>query len=143
MGNVNISLGLVTGLATDSSNTVIGNATPCSAGQACKWDMEFWGGGWSYTPDFYPTGDELWATGAGSNSGGYSDATMDSLILGSETSNSVQALYQYEDFAATQLPVVWMPTQYYNGVQEINKHLQGTQPLDPELNLLPETWSWS
>ena len=135
--------GIQVNLSTSPFNTVIGNAAPCTAGQACKWDMEYWGGGWSYTPDFYPTGDELWATGAGSNSGGYSDPTMDKLILGSETSNSVQALYDYENFAATNLPVVWMPTQYYNGLQEINTHLKGVYPLDPEVNLFPENWYWS
>jgi peptide/nickel transport system substrate-binding protein len=134
--------GIQINLSTAPFNTVIGNAVPCSPGSACKWDMEFWGGGWSYTPDYYPTGDELWATGAGSNSGGYSDPMMDSLILASEKSNAVSALYKYEDFASTNLPVVWMPTAYY-ALNEINTHLQGMYPLDPELNLLPEAYSWS
>ena len=128
-------------LSTPPFNTVIGNAVPCSAGQACKWDMEYWGGGWSYTPDFYPTGDELWATGAGSNSGAFTDPMMDSLITATEVSNSVQAMYAYEDYAATHPPVVWMPTAYYE-LNEINTHLQGVDPLDPVLNLNPENWYW-
>jgi peptide/nickel transport system substrate-binding protein len=129
-------------LSTNTFNSVIGTAIPCAAGQQCKWDMEFWGGGWVYAPDYYPTGDLLWATGAGSNANGYSDPQMDQLINNSETSNDVQALKAYEDYAAKQLPVIWMPTAYY-ALNEINSHLQGVGPLDPLLQIYPEEWSWS
>jgi peptide/nickel transport system substrate-binding protein len=137
--------GIQINLSTNTFNTVIGNAVPCTAGQKCTWDMEYWGGGWTYAPDYYPTGDLLWATGAGSNANGYSDPMMDQLIMNTETSNSVQALYAYEDFTAKQLPVVWMPTQYYpnGGLTEINSHLQGTGPLDALLQIYPENWYWS
>jgi peptide/nickel transport system substrate-binding protein len=134
--------GIQLNLSTAPFASVIGDATPCAAGQPCKWDMEFWGGGWTYTPDFYPTGDELWATGVGANSNGYTDPMMDKLIMTTETTADASALYSYEDYAATQLPVIWMPTPYYQ-LAEINRHLQGIDPPDPELNLLPENWSWS
>jgi peptide/nickel transport system substrate-binding protein len=129
-------------LSTNTFNSVIGTAAPCQPGQPCKWDMEFWGGGWIYAPDYYPTGDELWFTGAGSNSGGYTDPQMDALIKNTETSTDIQSLYTYEDFAAKQPPVVWMPTAYYQ-LNEINNHLKGATPLDPLLQLYPEEWSWS
>lgn len=134
--------GIQINLSTNTFDSVIGNAVPCQSGKPCTWDMEFWGGGWVYVPDYYPTGDELWATGAGSNSGGFTDPKMDALIAATETSNSVQAMYNYEDYAATNPPVIWMPTAYY-ALNEINNHLQGTQPLDPLLNIYPEDWSWS
>lgn len=133
--------GIEINISTNTFDTVIGNATPCSAGRPCTWDMEFWGV-WVYTPDYYPTGDELWSTGAGSNSNGYSDPMADQLIAATETSSSLQAMYSYEDYLAKQLPVVWMPTPYLQ-LSEINNHLHGAQPQDPLANIYPETWSWS
>jgi peptide/nickel transport system substrate-binding protein len=104
--------------------------------------MEYWGGGWVYSPDYYPTGDELWSTGAGSNSGGYTDPVTDQLIMATESSNDVHAMYTYEDYVAKQLPVVWMPVAYVQ-LSEINTHLQGTQPQDTLQQIYPENWSWS
>jgi peptide/nickel transport system substrate-binding protein len=138
--------GIQLDLTTAPFNTVIGNATPANH----TWDMEFWGGGWIYAPDYDPTGDELWScvgTGAnvqyaGSDSGGYCDAQAQQLILATETSSDVHALYTYEDYLAKQLPVIWMPDQYYQ-LTEINKDLKGTGPLDPLLQIYPENWRWS
>ena len=138
--------GIQLDLTTAPFNTVIGNATPTNH----TWDMEFWGGGWIYAPDYDPTGDELWScvgTGAnvqyaGSDSGGYCDAQAQQLILATETSSDVHALYTYEDYLAKQLPVVWMPDQYYQ-LTEINKNLKGTGPFDPLLQIYPENWRWS
>ncbi|MBV9101151.1 MAG: peptide ABC transporter substrate-binding protein [Candidatus Dormibacteraeota bacterium] len=133
--------GIQINLSSNTFNTVIGNAIPCQAGKPCTWDMEFWGV-WVYSPDYYPTGDLLWATGAGSNSNGYSDPNADQLISATETSNSLQAMYQYEDYLAKNLPVVWMPTPYLQ-LSAINSNLQGVDPQDPLANLYPENWSWS
>ena len=133
--------GIQINLSTNTFNTVIGNATPCQTGHPCTWDMEFWGV-WVYAPDYYPTGDLLWQTGAGSNANAYSDPMADQLITATETSNSVQAMYQYEDYLAKQLPVIWMPTTFLQ-LSMINSHLQGTGPQDPLANIYPENWSWS
>jgi len=134
--------GIQLNLSTAPFNTVIANATPCTPGQPCKWDMENWGGGWVYSPDYYPTGDEIFSTGAGSNSGGYTNSSNDQLTLNSETSNDVSALNKYEDFLAKDLPVVFLPTQDYQ-LEMINSHLQGALPQDPLLQIYPENWSWS
>jgi peptide/nickel transport system substrate-binding protein len=142
--------GIAINLSTAPFDTVIGNATPCKAGSPCTWDMEFWGGGWIYAPDYEPTGDELWScigSGAsvqyaGSDSGGYCDPTAESDILATETSSDVQAMYTYENYLATQLPVIWMPVNYAQ-LNMINKNLKGTQPLDPLLQIYPENWRWS
>ncbi len=138
--------GIAINLTTAPFDTVIGNATPTDH----SWDMEFWGGGWIYAPDYEPTGDELWScTGsgasvqyAGSDSGGYCDPQAQSLILATETSSDVHAMYAYEDYLAKQLPVIWMPVNYAQ-LNMINKNLKGTQPLDPLLQIYPENWRWS
>ncbi len=76
------------------------------------WAMAL-GGGWTYEPDYYPTGGGLFMTGAPVNKGGYSNATMNRLIedsyLPGTSAQTLAALYRYESFAAKQLPVLWMP----------------------------------
>ncbi len=138
--------GIAIDLATAPFDTVIGNATP----QSHTWDMEYWGAGWIYAPDYEPTGDELWScTGsgssvqyAGSDSGGYCDPQAESDILATETSSNVQTMYTYEDYLAKQLPVIWLPVAEAQ-LSEINKDLQGTGPQDPLLQIYPENWRWS
>jgi len=143
--------GIAINLTTAPFNTIIGTAVPSNH----TWDMEFWGGGWIYAPDYEPTGDELWSCSiagpsstapassyAGSDSGGYCDPQAEADILTTETSSDVQAMYTYEDYLAKQLPEIWMPTSY-SELAEINKDLKGTGPLDPLLQIYPENWRWS
>ena len=61
-------------------DNVLKAAVSCypTATSACHaWDMANWGGGWLFSPDYLPTGEEIFATGAGSNQGDYSDPTND------------------------------------------------------------------
>jgi peptide/nickel transport system substrate-binding protein len=134
--------GIEVTLATAPFNTVLAHATPCAQGQPCTWDMQFWGGGWIYAPDYFPSGDEIFSTGAAANYGGYSDSTMDNLITQSEAASTPGALGPYQDYAAKQLPVIWMPTAYPQ-LSAINNNLHGTQPQDPLLAIYPESWTWS
>jgi hypothetical protein len=46
----------------------------------CNWDMANWGGGWSFSPDYDPTGEQLFLSDVVANSGGYSGPADDSLI---------------------------------------------------------------
>jgi peptide/nickel transport system substrate-binding protein len=132
-----IALDLV---SNPSFEEVIGNATPCTAGKSCGWDIEYWGYGWIYAPDFYPTGDQLWASAAPSNYGGWHDPMTDHLIAATEA-GALPAMYPYEDYLARQLPVIWLPTQYLQ-LSMIDSRLVGTQPQDPLGNLTPENWYW-
>ena len=119
---------------------VIGVAfTPCTAGKACPWEMAFWGGGWIYGPDYYPTGEQIFATGAGSNAGGYSDPTADKYIEATNHSSSLSSLYAYENYLADQLPVIWLPQQSVS-LAEVAKNVCGWTPgnLNPVLNWTPE-----
>jgi len=118
-------------------DTVLGNATPCNPGPSCTWQAEWWGGGWEYSPDQYPTGDILLATGAGSNSGNYSDPMADTLIKQTYTTNT--NLNQYENYIAQQVPWIWQPNADYE-LTEIAKNLRGVTPQNPFANILPEDW---
>jgi len=128
--------GINVNLTTSTFDTVLTNAVPCSGGSSCSWEAENWGGGWIFAPDFYPSGEDLFQTGAGSNSGSYSDPQMDNLIK--STTVGTAKLDQYGVYGAKQLPVIWQPTAV--AATEINKKLQGVTPLNPLGNLNPETW---
>jgi len=123
-------------LTTATFDTVIGNAVPCS-GKSCTWELENWGGGWVYAPDFYPSGEEIFQTGAGSNGGAYSDKTNDKLIH--ETAFGTATLANYENYLASHLPVVWQPNQAYQ-ITEVQKNLHGVLPQNPLLTINPENW---
>ena len=119
-----------------SGPDVIGVAsTACSAGKACPWEIAFWGGGWYYVPDYYPTGEQLFATGATTT--GYSDLTADKLIVATHHSSSLSALYTYENYMADQLPVIWLP-EAVSFLVEVGKNVCGWSPQNPFLNWVPE-----
>jgi peptide/nickel transport system substrate-binding protein len=72
---------------------------------------------WVYGPDYFPTGEELFSTGASANQGDYSSPTDNANIQATNTapnsSAEIKALFKYEDYLARQLPVIWMPNEYY------------------------------
>jgi len=127
--------GINVNLTTATFNTVIGTAVPCS-GSSCTWQMENWGGGWIFAPDYYPSGEDLFQTGASSNGGSYSDPHADTLIKATTQGNA--DLSAYENYLAQQLPVVWQPNAVT--VAEINKKLVGVTPINALLTLNPEDW---
>ncbi|MHB8325581.1 MAG: peptide ABC transporter substrate-binding protein [Candidatus Dormibacteria bacterium] len=116
-------------------------ATPCS-----NWDMADWGGGWVYSPDYFPTGGELFATGAGSNGGDYTNATNDANITATHTAPNqtaeIAALFKYEDYLARQLPVVWMPNGPYQ-LTMYKSNLQGFVPQGIYDEIYPQYYSFS
>jgi peptide/nickel transport system substrate-binding protein len=77
-------------------------------GHRSDWDLASWDGGWSYGPDYYPSGEWLFALGSVWNVGGYDNPTATSLV--DQTLSSATALGPYDDFVAAQLPVLWLPT---------------------------------
>ncbi len=105
----------------------------------CNWDMANWGGGWSFAPDYLPTGEELFQSGAVANSGGYTDAQNDSLIAKTLTSNNVQDMYTWQDYLAPKLPMMWQPNGAY-ALTEIASNLRGATPQSPTLSINPENW---
>jgi len=102
-------------------------------------DMSNWGYGWIFAPDYYPTGDQVFSSGASSNGGGYSNPTNDANTTATLTSQSVTALYTYEDFLAKDLPVIWTPVADYQ-LSMVRNTLRGWGPQDPLLQIYPESW---
>jgi peptide/nickel transport system substrate-binding protein len=119
--------------------TAIGAPNCVVAHTSCNWDMANWGGGWSFVPDYYPTGETLFQSGAGANSGGYSSTENDALIKATLTSNNLNALYQWQNFLSTQVPYVWQPNGVYE-MTEVTDTLRGALPQSTTGNLNPEDW---
>jgi peptide/nickel transport system substrate-binding protein len=120
--------GISVNVVGQTFDTVIGEAVPTSS----SWQGAMYGL-WIYSPDYEPTGEELFATGAGSNGGAYSDPKMDSLIDATETSSSIATYHAFANYAATQLPYIYMPLNY--GIQAVKSNLHGVifNPLQTEL----------
>jgi peptide/nickel transport system substrate-binding protein len=105
----------------------------------CNWDMANWGFGWSFSPDYLPSGDQLFECGAVANSGGYCDKTNDSLIDQTLTNDSLPLFYKWQDYLAPQLPVMYQPNAAYT-LTEVANNLKGYFPQSPTLSLNPENW---
>jgi peptide/nickel transport system substrate-binding protein len=131
--------GIKLNLVPQSFNTIIGNSTPCKPTQSsCTWDMLNYGG-WNFNgPGFEPTGEPLYATGAGSNSGSYSNAEMDKLIGLTHTSSSLSVFQQYATYSSEQLPGVLFDPSPYTVTANTAK-LAGVAN-NPLATFLPEYW---
>ncbi len=106
-------VGIKIDLTNHPFDTVTSTATQCTAGQpTCNWTAENWGAGWIYAPDFLPTGESLFVTGAAPNYSNYSDPTADQLIKATVLQNSDEqsALTAYAQYMEKSLPVVFGPT---------------------------------
>ncbi|MGA2521811.1 MAG: ABC transporter substrate-binding protein [Acidimicrobiales bacterium] len=131
------SAGIHINETTSTFDTVIGNATACTPGPSCTWEMEDWAGSWVYSPDVYPTGEELFATGAVANYGSYSDATDDANIKATDFTSA--SLDNYENYLAKQVPVIYLPDQVQS-LTEIQNNLRGVTPQNPLSTVTPEDW---
>lgn len=121
-------------------NTVLGDVAPCKPNQpSCKWEMINWGGGWIYGINPYPSGDQLFATDAGSNYGGYSNPEADKLISANVHSADPQAIANFANFLANDVPVLWTPHEAYQ-LSAISNRLKNAQPQSPILSVTPEDW---
>jgi peptide/nickel transport system substrate-binding protein len=118
---------------------VVSQALPCTTRSKCSWDMADWGGGWNYAPDYDPTGEDTFETGAGSNVGGYSDPATDTAVQLTLTTSGSSAMSSYETAVAQQVPVIWEPEPAYS-LTEIKAGICGVLPEEPTLNLTPEYW---
>lgn len=132
--------GIVLNLVPAPFNTVTGTAIPCS-GATCTWEMGNWGGGWVYAPDYYPTGETLFQTGAGSNSGSYSNTAIDQLIATTTTESGAAVMQAYENALAKDVPVIWQPNYTYSLTMVANA-LKGVTPQNPYGSITPEAWHY-
>lgn len=125
-------------LTTAPFNSIITNAAPCTVGPTCTWQMENWGGGWTFGPNFAPTGETLFATAAGFNEGRYSSAVNDANINATHVVSGLSVFYKYENYLSAQLPVIWQPAPDYQ-ISALSKSLTGVTQ-SPEENFTPENW---
>jgi peptide/nickel transport system substrate-binding protein len=66
-------------------------------------------GNWYFNPGYNdPDGSILFQTHGAFNGGSYTNPTADALIA-KLASGGIPALYDYENYLARQLPVLWMP----------------------------------
>ena len=112
-------------------NNVIADCSGGSGFEICSW-----GGGWTYAPDFEPTGESLFAPTGGFNVGGYNDATMTADITATDFGTA--KLTDYGNYAATQLPVLYQPQAFAPG--EVIKTLKSSIGFTPNPlgNFMPE-----
>jgi peptide/nickel transport system substrate-binding protein len=122
----------------EPANTVQG---ACFGG-AALWELCGYGG-WIYAPDYYPSGEVLFAAGSSSNSGGYASAEMNQLIHETTTSgnlalNAKDATYHtsFAQWSATDVPFLWQPTPA--SFTEQAKSVKGIQPPNPLDDFNPE-----
>jgi len=94
--------------------TIAATIEPCSSSSpACSWEIGQYGTAWLFEPDHYPTGDEIFQTGALGNVNNYSDPAIDKLIAATTTtsaSGTQAALNAYADRVRLQLPDFWQPS---------------------------------
>ncbi len=107
-------VGIKIQLTTHPFDDVYSAAVHCTASEPkCKWTAENWGAGWIYGPDYYPTGEDLFQSGAVANYSNYSDDEMNKLVKDSITASSAQerpVMSRFVHYTETQLPVVFEPT---------------------------------
>ncbi len=139
-----LQAGIALHLSQAPAGTVYSTAVPCSASQAsCKWQMAYWGNGWEFSPDNYPSGEVAFSTGAVGNFGSYSNETMDRLVKATTNRPGLQPLLTWEKYTALQVPMLFMPLSPYQ-VSAISTRLHGTVPQPADgLSLTPEDWYFS
>ena len=84
----------------------------------------------------YPSGEAQFQSGGFYNTNGYGDPTMDKLIHASTNQPGLQGLYAYEDYAAAQQPVIFLPVEAYsvlvrNGLEGVQNFLNPLGMWDP------------
>jgi peptide/nickel transport system substrate-binding protein len=140
LSSVAKSIGVDINLSSAPFDTVISDETSCSPNQpSCKWQMVNWGGGWTYGPDFLPTGGEFYLPSAGANPEDYSNPHATKLIDQTHTSaNTTVTLAAYQNFMANNLPVLYQPFPA-SQVSAISTSLHGVAQ-NPYGILFPEEW---
>ena len=138
LGGVHITL------KSEPFNTLVSTTGTCNAkshpASICNdWQLEQYGYN-EYGMD--PSGANMFNTDANGNYGGYSSPEMDKLINETEYGPSASVFYQYEDYAAEQLPLLWLPNP--SNIIVYKSNLAGVTPLNPFSGTLnPEVWYYT
>jgi len=130
-------------LKSEPFNTLTATVGTCTASKhpasTCGWQLVYFG---YDLVSLYPSSDGFFDTGGVNNQGGYSNPEMDTLINETKYSSSASAFYAYEDYAARQLPWLWLPQETDINVYKSN--LAGFTPVNPfSGSLNPEVWYYA
>lgn len=106
----------------------------------CPWGLIDWGAGDTYSPDYYPTGGTLFATGGAQNFGHYENAHLNSLVSASHFESGPAAFDAYENYVTTQLPDLWEPNPVNAYEVKNSLHIGAINPLDA---INPEDWYYT
>jgi peptide/nickel transport system substrate-binding protein len=122
--------------ATATANTFNNLASACTVGSGTPWSICWSGQSWTYEPNYYPSGEQTFLSGASSNWGGYANPAMNALITAD--TEGPAPLGAFEQYAADQLPVLYMPNA--ENLVEINRTLKSSIGWAPNSlgNFLPE-----
>jgi peptide/nickel transport system substrate-binding protein len=107
-------VGIEISLDQETSATIAATIEPCApASAACSWEIGNYGTAWLFEPDHYPSGEEIFQTGALGNVNNFSDPAIDKLILATTRTpagGAQAALDAYADQVRLQLPDFWQPS---------------------------------
>jgi peptide/nickel transport system substrate-binding protein len=131
-------------LKSEPFNTLVATTGTCNAqshpAATCyDWQLQQYGYNTYYAD---PNGAGMFNTGGINNYGGYSSPEMDKLINATEYGSSPTAFFAYEDYAARQLPLLWLPLGFQVFVYKSNlAGVAPTNPIDALYN--PEVWYYT
>ncbi len=137
--------GIDLSLSSEPLNALLPIATQCAgmtqASSKCSWDMVYFGAPrFLYEPDYYPTGEDIYATGAADSGDGYSNPSVDRVIAATEAAGAGQKqMWAYENAIGNLVPTPFLPTPPYQ-LSAYKSSLTGVLPQDPLTNLYPQTW---
>ena len=114
---------------------------PAPGQPACPaWQLADWGS-WTYSPDYLPTGEELFESNSNADAGFFNDAKDNALISKTVEARSGKqfnaAMYKWQEYLASDLPVVYQPNAPIL-VEAVNNLNIG--PQSSTLTINPESW---
>jgi peptide/nickel transport system substrate-binding protein len=123
-------VGIEISLDQQTAATVTATILSCApSSSACSWELGNYGAAWLFQPDHYPTGDEIFQTGALGNVNNYSDPAVDRLIVATTRApagGAQAALNAYADAVRLQLPDFWQPSP--GTLITVQSNLHGVTP---------------
>ncbi len=134
-------VGIEIALKEVTPTTIASTILSCTPSQpACGWQLGQYGTGWVFEPDHYPSGEEIFETGALGNVSNYTNATTDKLIVDTTKTTAAgakAALDAYQDQVRLQLPNFWQPSP--GTLVTVQSNLHGFSP-NAYGFISPEEW---
>jgi len=131
--------------ATDEPAGTVGDVAFCTPapGSPCpSWQLAQWGA-WTYSPDYLPTGEELFENSSDADAGEFNSPVDNALIQDTLDAGSPaafnKAMYTWQEWLAKDLPVVYEPNAA-TLVENVDNLYIGPQSTTLAIN--PEDWHY-